>query len=118
MLSFIPSQDSQTIAFEVDGTITKEDLLKLRRAIEEQFPADQKFNALAIMQHAKLPTAKALMEEVKIDIKHWRQYNKLAVISEKNFLDTMTGLTNFLPGIQSRHFHMNEMDQAWSWIKD
>ncbi|MBT2571360.1 STAS/SEC14 domain-containing protein [Planococcus sp. ISL-110] len=118
MLSFIPSQDSQTIAFEVNETVTKEDLLKLKRAIEEQFPGDQQFNAFAIMQQVKMPTVKALIEEVKIDIKHWSQYNKLAVISEKKFLETMTGLSNFLPGIQSRHFHMNEMEQAWSWIKE
>ena len=37
MLSFIPSQDPQTIAFEVSGKTTKEDLQKLEQAIEEQF---------------------------------------------------------------------------------
>lgn len=118
MLSFIPSQDSQTIAFEVNETVTKEDLLKLSQAIEEQFPGDQLFNAIAIIQLEKVPTVGALLEEAKIDIKHWSQYNKLAVISEMNFLETMTELGDFLPGIQSRHFYADEMELAWSWIKE
>lgn len=117
MLSFIPSQDSQTIAFEVNETVTKEDLIQLRQVIEEQFPEGQQFNALAVMQLKKMPAIEAVVEEVKIDLKHWSQYNKLAVVSEKNFLETMTELGDFLPGIESRHFYMDEMELAWSWIK-
>lgn len=118
MLSFIRSQDSQTIAFKITETVTKEDLLQLKEAVEEQFPRDQQFNALAIVEQAKMPTAGALLEEAKIDIKHWGQYNKLAVISEKSFLETMTDLANFLPGIQARHFFMDEIELAWSWVKE
>lgn len=118
MLSFIPSQDSQTIAFEVSETVTKQDLLKLKEAIEDQFPGDQQFNALAIMQQVKVPTVAAIVEEIKIDLKHWNQYNKLAVVSEKSFLETLTRLGDILPGIQSRHFYMDEMELAWSWIKE
>ncbi|MDQ0430712.1 alanine-alpha-ketoisovalerate/valine-pyruvate aminotransferase [Planomicrobium stackebrandtii] len=118
MLSFIRSQDSQTIAFKITETVTKEDLLQLKEAVEEQFPKDQQFNALAIVEQAKMPTAGALLEEAKIDIKHWSQYNKLAVISEKSFLETMTDLANFLPGIQARHFFMDEIELAWSWVKE
>ena len=118
MLSFIPSHDSQTIAFEVIGKATKEDLQKLEQAIEEQFSKDQPFNAYAIMEQAELPTPKALLEEVKIDMKRWRQYNKLAVISEKNWLEKITNLSDFLPGIKAKHFNMNEMEQAWNWIKE
>lgn len=118
MLSFIPSLDSQTIAFEIIGQVTKEDLLKLKNVIEEQFPGEQSFNALAILQQAKLPTVAAIVEEVKIDLKHWGQYNKLAVISEKNILEKVAELGDFLPGIKSRHFHMEEIDQAWDWLKE
>ncbi|TWT04426.1 STAS/SEC14 domain-containing protein [Planococcus sp. CPCC 101016] len=117
MLSFIPSQDSQTLAFEISGTVTKEDLKKLEQAIEEQFSEDQQFNAYAIMQQPEMPTLKAIAEEAKIDMKRWSQYHKLAVVSEKNWLETMTNLSDFLPGIKAKHFKMNEMKQAWSWIK-
>lgn len=118
MLSFIPSQDSQTIAFEVSGTVIKEDLKKLEQAIEEQFPGDRQFNAYAVMQQFEAPTLKALLEEAKIDRKRWSQYHKLAVISEKNWLEAMTNLSDVLPGIKAKHFHVNEMEQAWSWIQE
>lgn len=118
MLSFIPSQDSQTIAFEVSGTVTKEDLQKLEQSIEEKFSKDQPFNAYAIMQQVEMPKAKALMEEAKIDMKRWGQYNKLAVVSEENWLEKMTNFSDFLPGIKAKHFNMNEMEQAWNWIKE
>lgn len=117
MLSFIPSQDSQTLAFEISGTVTKEDLKKLEQEIEKQFSEDQQFNAYAIMQQPEMPTFKAIAEEAKIDMKRWSQYRKLAVVSEKNWLETITNLGGFLPGIEAKHFNMDETQQAWSWIK-
>lgn len=118
MLSFIPSQDPHTLAFEVSGTVTKEDLQKLEQSIKENFSKDQPFNAYAVMQEVKMPTAKALIEEAKIDMKRWSQYNKLAVVSEKKWLETMTTISDFLPGIKVEHFNMDEMEKAWNWIKE
>ena len=65
-----------------------------------------------------MPTAKAIMEEAKIDMKRWSQYNKLAVVSEKKSLETMTNISDFLPGIKVEHFNMDEMEKAWNWIKE
>ncbi|ANU26681.1 STAS/SEC14 domain-containing protein [Planococcus versutus] len=118
MLSFIPSQDSTTIAFELNGTATKEDLLKLEQAIGEQFSDDQQFNAFAVMQKIEVPTIKALIEESKIDMKYGNQYNKLAVIGEKKLLETITKLSNVMPGVKARYFEIDEAEQAWNWIKN
>lgn len=117
MLTFIQSQDSQTIAFKVEGTIAKEDLQELEREISERFSKDQLFNAYAVIGQVKMPTIKALIEEAKIDMKRWSQYNKLAVVSEKNWLGTITNLGDLLPGIEAKHFKPNEAEQAWNWIK-
>lgn len=117
MLTFIPSQDSQTIAFEVEGTVAKQDLQELEQEIGKRFPKDQPFNAYAVIRQVKMPTVNALIEEAKIDIKRWSQYHKLAVVSEKDWLGTIANLSDHLPGIQAKHFKMNEMDEAWHWIK-
>ncbi|MDN3439106.1 STAS/SEC14 domain-containing protein [Planococcus sp. APC 3900] len=117
MLTFIPSQDSQTIAFKIEGTITKENLQELEREISERFSKDQPFNAYAVIGQVKVPTINALMEEVKIDMKRWSQYNKLAVVSEKNWLVTITDLGDLLLGIEAKHFKAREAEQAWNWIR-
>lgn len=117
MLTFIPSQDSQTIAFEVEGTVTKEDLQELEREIGKRFSKEQPFNAYAVIGQVKMPTVNALIEEGKIDLKRWSQYNKLAVVSEKNWLGPIINLGDFLPGIEAKHFKAKEAEQAWDWIR-
>ncbi|RNF38721.1 STAS/SEC14 domain-containing protein [Planococcus salinus] len=117
MLSFIPSKDTNTIAIEFDGKATKEDLQKMDRVIEEKFSDKEKFNVYAVMHDIDGATVKAMAEEMKIDAKRWSQYHKLAVISEKNWLETMTDMSDYLPGIKAKHFAPDQMNEAWDWIQ-
>lgn len=117
MLSFIPSKDANTIAVEFDGEATKEDLDKVDLAIQDKFQDKEKFNMYAVMRDIDGATMKAMVKELEVDAKRWRQYDKLAVISEKNWLETMTDISDYLPGIKAKHFNVDEMDEAWRWIQ-
>ncbi|TAA72832.1 SpoIIAA family protein [Planococcus salinarum] len=117
MLSFIPSQDPNTIAMEFEGKAEKEDLVKVEQEIKKRFPDKEKFNLYVIVHEVDGATPKALMEEAKVDMKRWGQYNKMAVVSDKNWLEKMTDAGDVLPGIEAKHFRMDEAAEAWEWIK-
>ncbi|MFP3324151.1 STAS/SEC14 domain-containing protein [Planococcus sp. SIMBA_160] len=118
MLSFVTSKDEQTLAIEVEGTVTKDDLKKFDNVVFEKFRNDQKFNVYAVIGDIDAPTAGAMFEELAVDAKRWTQYNKLAVISEKDWLDKASGAIDKLPGVQAEYFPMDQMEQAWDWIKE
>lgn len=117
MLVFTPSKDTDTIAMEFDGQATKEDLIKFDKVVEEKFGEKGNFNIYMVVYDFDGGTVKAMLEEMKIDVKRWSQYQKLAVVSDKSLLESMTELSGFLPGIKAKHFDMDEMETAWEWIK-
>ena len=118
MLSFFTSKDEQTLAIEVEGKVTKGDLEKFDNVVFDKFRNDEKFNVYAVINEIDAPTAGAMFEELAVDAKRWSQYNKLAVVSETNWMDKASGVIDKLPGVQAAHFPMDQMDQAWDWIKE
>ena len=118
MLVFIPSKDTDTIALEFDGKATQEDLKKFDKVAQEKYGEKGAFNVYLVVQDFDGASVKALLEELKIDVKRWSQYQKLAVVSDKSLLAAMAQFAGYLPGVQAKHFEMNEMEAAWEWIKN
>lgn len=118
MLSFVQSKDENTIAFEFDGKAEQEDAIKMKKMIEEKFPDNQKFNAFAIIHDVETPTFKGMLERIKLQAKHLNQFEKVALVSEENLVEKAEKLDVLIPGLTTRHFGMDEMDEAWEWIKE
>jgi hypothetical protein len=117
MLTLVPSKDVQTIAVEVNGKVKKEDMEKLDKVIQEKFEDHGKFNVYAVVYEWDGVSFKAVAEEVKIDIKRWSQYAKMAVISDNKMLKGLTEASGYLPGVKTKHFPLSEMEEAWGWIQ-
>ncbi|PWA09686.1 STAS/SEC14 domain-containing protein [Pueribacillus theae] len=118
MLSFLPSKDEKTIAIQFEGKATKEDAENLDNKVEELFRSEEPFNILAILYEVEGSTVKGMMEGIKFDAKRWKQLQKLAVVSDREWVARMTNIGKYLPGIQSKHFEKDELEQAWEWIKE
>lgn len=118
MLTLVPSKDMNTIAVEIEGRVTEDDLMKLDKVIQEKFSEKGEFNVYAILYYFDGPSFKALAEEVKIDIKRWSQYNKLAVVSDDKMLEKFVEAGNMLPSVKTKHFPIDQMEAAWEWIAE
>lgn len=118
MLTLVPSKDMKTIAVEIEGRVTEDDLLKLDKVIQEKFKDKGEFNVYAILYHFDGPSFKALAEEMKIDVKRWSQYNKLAVISDDKMIEKFVEASDMLPSSKTKHFGINQMEAGWEWIKE
>ncbi|MFT9849960.1 SpoIIAA family protein [Aneurinibacillus sp. REN35] len=116
MLLIHPSREESTVVVEFSGTATQDDAQRLDRHVKERFSEDEAFNILAIIQDIDGSTVKGMTSGIKFDAKRWKQFNKIAVVSEKKWLDTLTELSSYLPGIDSRHFEKDQLDEAWNWL--
>ncbi|PLT28445.1 STAS/SEC14 domain-containing protein [Peribacillus deserti] len=116
MLTFLQSKDEFTIAVEFDGKATEEDAKKLDQFVEQRYSEQTHFNILAVMHGVEGSTLRGLVHGLKFDAKRWKQFNKFAVISEKNWLKNAAELGNILPGIKSEHFNKNQIEEAWDWV--
>ncbi|MCM3612032.1 STAS/SEC14 domain-containing protein [Planococcus sp. MERTA32b] len=118
MLTLVPSKDMETIAVEIEGHVTEDDLTKLDKVIQEKFSEKGEFNLYAILYHFERASFKALLEEMKIDVKRWSQYNKLAVISDDKKIEKLVEASDYLPSIKTKHFDITQMEAAWEWISE
>lgn len=116
MLTLVPSKDVDTIAVEIEGHVIEEDLAKLDKVIKEKFSEKGEFNLYAILYHFEGASLKALAEEMKIDLKRWSQYKKMAVISGDKTVEKLVETSDLLPAIKTKHFDINQMETAWKWI--
>ena len=117
LLTFTPSQDTNTVAVEFDGKARLEDALKLDKIIQEKFSEKGKFNIYAVIDDLDDPTIRGIIEGMKMDLSRWNHFEKLAVISEKNWSNLKVKLEELLSDIDIKHFKMEEMHEAWDWIQ-
>lgn len=117
MLEFIPSEDRTTIAIEFSGKATKEDVDKFDQYVQQHFGTDHQFNVFVVIRNMDGSSLKGAYEGMKEDRKRWKQYKKVAMISEKNWVEATMKLTNYLPGISAKYFDQNQIEEAWNWMK-
>lgn len=117
MLTFTPSQDTNTVAVEFDGKARLEDALKLDKIIQEKFSEKGKFNIYAVIDDLDDTAIRGIIEGMKMDLSRWNHFEKLAVISEKNWSNLKVKLEELLSDIDIKHFKMEEMHEAWDWIQ-
>lgn len=117
MLKLISSKDPSTVAIEFSGQATKEDVKHMDQYIKEHFSDGEKFNMFVVVRDMDGSTLKGGLEGFKEDMKRWKQYNKVAMISEKNWVEASMRLTNYLPGITAKYFDQNQVEEAWNWLK-
>ncbi|MFC2947011.1 SpoIIAA family protein [Virgibacillus sediminis] len=117
MFRILPSRDPSTICVEVEGKATGEDAEKMDQHVKETFGENEPFNILAIIKHIEGTTLQGLMKGPKVDAKRWDQFRKFAVVSEKKWIETSVKIGDILPGVTTKHFGKNELEEAWDWIK-
>ncbi|GGF29027.1 hypothetical protein GCM10010954_30180 [Halobacillus andaensis] len=117
MFTILPSQDPSTIVVEVKGEATGRDALHLDEYIETQFKDEDRFNVIAYIKEMNGITQQGLLKGMKVDAKRWKQFDKFAIISHKDWITASAKVGKYLPGIQVEVFEDKEQEKAWKWMK-
>ncbi|KZE38644.1 hypothetical protein AV656_06985 [Bhargavaea cecembensis] len=117
MLTFTPSQDERTIALKFDGTLTKEDALKLNEAISRKYEEDGSFNIFAEVGTVDLASIPDALRGGQFDMERLMAFDKVALMSEQNWLQFAEGLgMGGIARLKTRHFNPGEYEAAWEWL--
>ncbi|MFC7363961.1 MULTISPECIES: STAS/SEC14 domain-containing protein [Bhargavaea] len=117
MLTFTPSQDERTISLKFDGTLTKEDALKLNEVISRKYEEEGKFKIFAEVGTVDLASIPDALRGVQFDMKRLKAFTKVALMSEQNWLQFAQGLgMGEIARLKTRHFSPGEYEAAWEWL--
>ena len=118
MITLMPPRNDSTMVMKVSGKATEEDAQRLEFLTKEKYGQDRPFNVVAIVEDIDGSTFMGMAKGLKYDIKHMKQMKKVAVVSDKNWLQTVTDIGNYMPGMEMKHFTMAELEDAKAWAQN
>jgi len=111
-------QDSatRTIEVTVSGKLVKEDYAHFVPMLEDLIRQWGKVRVLFIMQEFHGWTAGALWQDIKFDLKHFKDIERLAMVGEKGWEKGMAAFCKPFTTAEVRFFRPEELDAARQWV--
>ncbi|MDL4843180.1 SpoIIAA family protein [Aquibacillus rhizosphaerae] len=116
MITLRTNNLESVVEVHVEGKITETDMIEFKEYFKLKNAADGKVNLLLMIKDLKGYSVQSLIEDLKFDAKHWNDVNKLAVISDKKWMELVTKVSSFLPNMNAKHFNLTERDDAIDWL--
>jgi hypothetical protein len=98
------------------GKLTKEFYEEFVPAVEKQIARHGKIRILFSMHDFHGWTAGALWEDVKFDMKHWRDIERLAIVGETKWQRGMAAFCKPFTKAWVRYFDHSRLDEARQWL--
>lgn len=107
------------LILEVDliGTLGKEDYVPLVREFQQLVHVHGKLRVLLDITRFHGWDAGALLEEVKFDLEHLNEMERMAVIGEKRWQHTIASFAKPFTSAEIRYFDATESMQARAWLE-
>jgi SpoIIAA-like len=107
----------RVLEVRVTGKLTKESYQKFVPAVEAQIREHGKLRILFVMQDFHGWTAGAVWEDLKFDLKHWKDIERLAVVGDKQWEKGMTSFCKPFTKAKIQFFEITQLDAARQWLE-
>ncbi|MRH42139.1 STAS/SEC14 domain-containing protein [Aquibacillus halophilus] len=116
MITLTTNNLESVVEVNVDGKITETDMEEFKEYFKLKKAADGKINLLLVIKEIEGYSMQGLIEDLKFEANHWKDVNKIAVTSDKKWLEIATKIGSYLPKIETKHFDRGQRDQALDWL--
>lgn len=108
--------DNNTVYSYCTGTITKEDMEKVLPILKEKTQRFKKVRWYYQMEDFHGWTPRAFWEDIRFDVKHANDFDKVAMIGEKKWEECMTDLIRPFTPAEAKYFDTSQKGEAMQWI--
>jgi len=113
---FNDTEKAEMIHVTVSGKLTKEDYLLFVPRLEKDIQEIGKIRLLFQMQDFHGWKMAALWEDLKFDMKHFSDIERLAMVGDKKWEKGMSVFCKPFTTAKIRFFEAEEVDQAINWL--
>lgn len=110
--------EGRLFEINVSGKLSKEDYANFITEAEQRIQHHGPLRLLVKMHDFHGWGAGALWEDVKFDVKHFNDIERIAVIGETWWQEWMTTLFRPFTTAEVRYFEPDQADQAHIWIQE
>ena len=107
---------NRVLVVRASGKLSKEDYEQFIPAVESLINEQSKIRLLFVMHDFHGWEAGALWEDIKFDLKHFADIERLAIVGEKRWEEWMAAFCRPFTSAEIRYFDQSQADEANSWI--
>ena len=106
----------KTLVIQASGKLSKEDYDDFVPEVERQIREEGKIRVIFDMQNFLGWEAGALWEDIKFDLKHFADIERLAMVGDKKWEEWMSKFCRPFTRAEIRYFDQSQMEMAREWI--
>jgi len=110
-------QRDQVLEVDVTGRLAREDYELFVPLVEERIAAHGKVSILFVMRDFHGWEAGALWEDLKFDVKHFNDIERLALVGEKRWQAGMAAFCRPFTTAKVRYFELEKLSEARNWVE-
>lgn len=116
MITLDPHSTDRVFGFRVSGKITRDDYREFLPRLEDAIKEHGRIAVLVHVESLEGIEFGALWEELKFDLKHFRHFDRLAMVGDKKWHERSMIVAGHLTPAEARYFPSSDLDEAWEWI--
>ena len=116
MLQVLDFTQDNVLATRAVGTVTEEDYEKIKPVIRNITERGEKIRWYYELQNDEAWEPGAVWEDLKVDLKHTSDYEKVAVVGEKKWQEAITKAYSPFTKAEVQYFSLADKEQAQEWI--
>jgi hypothetical protein len=113
-----PEASGRILAVQASGTLHRDDYERVAPEFEGLIQQHGKIRVLFVMRDFHGWDAGALWEDVKLDFKHFKDIERLAMVGDKAWEKAMSYFCRPFTTAKIRYFEHNQIDQARRWLQE
>lgn len=103
----------------VDGKINSDDIDTIWKEIDRKFKGHEKLSIYVEVKNYGGISLDAFFEDLKRGYKHFSNFSKKAVVTDKNWIKKMTPVVNkIFPNIEVKCFSFEDKEKAIEWVQN
>ncbi len=117
MLTLNEEADGKILGIKVSAKLSKEDYQQFVPTVERLIKKHGKLRMVFEMHDFHGWEMSALWEDIKFDVKHFRDIERLAVVGERKWEAGMAAFCKPFTTAKIQYFDQTKSGDAWTWIR-
>jgi len=115
-VTFEEREDGKELEVHVTDKLTHEDYQRFAPRFEQALSRHKKIRVLFEMSRFHGWEARALWDDIKFDMRHFRDIERLAIVGEKKWQEWMAVFCRPFTTAEVRYFNHNDLNAARAWL--
>jgi hypothetical protein len=116
-VKLMQENNGRTLIVQPEGKLTRDDYDLFVPETERQILQHGKIDVLFDLERFDGWEAGALWEDIKFDLKHFSDVNRLAILGHKKWHEWMSTICKPFTTAEVRFFQIEDRDDALNWIR-